>query len=220
MHNRREISSLNMLFRLKQIAPRYLLEVIPATRHEIITCNLRNSNNISLPSNRLSSFRNSFIPGTIRRWNRLPEAIKTTTCNRSFKQAVAQMYNVSKVPIYYMLGNKIDTILHTRLRIGLSTLNAHLFRIDSPQVDSPYCTCAQVPETVKHFFLVCPHHVIPRQELERQLKRLIVGYDRMSVDDKLALFLCGRNLGTAADLAVALALVVHKFIRNTNRFCI
>ena len=142
------------MFKIKQNAPRYLLEVIPATRHKIIARKLRNSSNISLPSNRLSSFKNSFIPGTIRRWNRLPEDIKTITCNRSFKQAVAQIHNLTKAPTYYILGNKIDNIFHTRLRLGMSTLNAHLFRIDSPQVDSPYCNCAPIPETVKHYFFL------------------------------------------------------------------
>ena len=205
-----------MLFKLKQIAPRYMLDVIPATRHEIISRNLRNSNNISLPSNRLSSFRNSFIPGTIRRWNRLPDDVKTMTCNRSFKQAVAQIYNLPKVPTFYILGNKIDNILHTRLRIGMSTLKAHLFSIDSPQVDSPNCICAPVPETVRHFFFSCPLHNIPREELEREIKMLIVSYEKLNVHAKLALLLCGHSLGTAAGLAVASA--VQKFIKHTNRF--
>ena len=74
---RRDISILNMLHKIKRSAPRYLLDVIPATRQHTTARTLRNSNNISLPPNRLSSFKNSFFPATIRRWNRIPEEVKT-----------------------------------------------------------------------------------------------------------------------------------------------
>ena len=61
LHMRREISSLHTLHRIRQNAPRYLLDIIPATRYKLTKRNLRNSNNISLPTNRLSSFKNSFF---------------------------------------------------------------------------------------------------------------------------------------------------------------
>ena len=178
--------------------------------------NLRNSNSISLPRNRLTSFKNSFFPATIRRWNKLPEEVRNETCNRYFRQAVGQIYALPKPPLYYSLGDKHNNTLHTRLRLGLSSLNAHLFTINSPQVDSPYCTCGPLAETAKHFFFLCPNFNHQRDELEKILTKIIVNYNNLTFKDKLTIVLCGRNLNTADGLAVATA--VQKYIRNTKRF--
>ena len=59
LHVRRDINTLNMLHKIKRHAPNYLLDIIPETRESITNRNLRNSKNISIPSNRLSSFKNS-----------------------------------------------------------------------------------------------------------------------------------------------------------------
>ena len=213
---RRNINALNTFHRIKQNAPQYLLDVIPATRHKITDRNLRNSANISLPPNRLSSFKNSFFPDTIRRWNIIPQEIRSIECIRSFKQAVAQLYELSKPPSYYSLGYKTDNILHTRLILGLSGLNAHLFKINVSHIDSPSCICKRVPESVKHYFLFCPRYVVQREELEGSIKNVVIGYAKLSVNEKLDILLHGRNLNKTAGLVVAAC--VQKFIRNTKRF--
>ena len=58
LSKRRDISTLIMMHRIKRNAPQYLLDLIPGTRHELTNRLLRNCNNISLPANRLSSFKN------------------------------------------------------------------------------------------------------------------------------------------------------------------
>ena len=98
----------------------------------------------------------------------------------------------------------------------MSTLKSHLFRINYPNVDSPHCSCASIPEKVQHFFFSCPCYSSLRKELEKQLENLIVDYHNLRVKDKLAIILHGRSLNNAAGLAVASS--VQKFIRNTKRF--
>ena len=78
-------------------------------------CVLKPCNNINLPSNRLSSFKNSFFPDTIRQWNRLQEEIKLIECTRTFKEAVARHLALTAPPLYYSFGHKTD-IFHSRLR--------------------------------------------------------------------------------------------------------
>ena len=158
----------------------------------------------------------AFFPATIRRWNRIPEEAKTVVCCRSFKQAIAQFFNLTKPPLYYSLGHKFDNILHTRLRLDLSGLHAHLFKINSHLVDTPNCSCEPIPETVKHYLFFCPRYVVQRKELESSLINYIKHYAKLTVNDKLAILVFGHNLNNATGLAVAAS--VQKYIRNTKRF--
>ena len=205
-----------MMHRIKRSAPQYLLDLIPGTRHELTNRLLRNYNNISLPSNRLSSFKNSFFPDTIRRWNRLEEEIKLIECNRTFKKAVARRFALTTPPLYYSFGHKTDNIFHTRLRLGLSSLNADLFKINAPDVESPCCKCKETPETVKHYFFFCPLYAPQRDELEKSLMNVLACYNELALTEKLAVLLHGCNLDKAAALAVAAC--VQRFIRETKRF--
>ena len=213
---RRELHSLNILYTIKRHAPQYLQDAIPYARHEVTTHQLRNANNITLPSHRLTSFKNSFILRTISHWNRLPEEVRTMSSTRSFKQAVARMYDLTKPPAYFSYGSKINNILHTRLRLGMSSLNVHLFQIHSSQTNTPNCSCKQTAETVKHFFFFCSHYTLPRVELEFTLHNLIANYSQLNTNHKLAIILHGYNLTNAAGLAVAVA--VQKYITKTKRF--
>ena len=144
---------------------------------------------------------------------RIPEEAKTVVCCRSFKQAIAQFFNLTKPPLYYSLGHKFDNILHTRLRLDLSGLHAHLFKINSHLVDTPNCSCEPIPETVKHYLFFCPRYVVQRKELESSLINYIKHYAKLTVNDKLAILVFGHNLNNATGLAVAAS--VQKYIRNT-----
>ena len=130
---------------------------------------------------------------------------------------MAKHYDRTKPSLYYSLGHKIDNVFHTRLRLGLSSLNAHLFKINASHIDSPYCSCDEIPETVKHYFFFCPQYSLERKELESSLMNVIAGYGTLTVNEKLAVLLLGRNLNKTAGLAVAAC--VQKFIRNSKRFC-
>ena len=87
----------------------------------------------------------------------------------------------------------------TRLRLDLSGLNAHLYKINSPQVDSPNCRCEPSPETVKHYFFFCPKYVVQRTELERSLINYIKDYVKLTVCvTVLTVWRCRWRLTTAA----------------------
>ena len=129
---------------------------------------------------------------------------------------MAQLYELSKPPSHYSLGYKTNNILHTLLRLGLSCLNAYLFKINVSHIVSPYCICKRVPESVKHYFLFCPRYVVQIEELEGSIKNVIIGYAKLPVNEKLAILLHGRSLNKTAGLVVAAC--VQNFIRNTKRF--
>ena len=63
-------------------------------------------------------------------------------------------------------------MLHNRLRLGLSTLNADLFRISSSKVSSPSCSCGYPSENFNHYVLHCPLYIAPRNILFASLASL------------------------------------------------
>ena len=73
------------------------------------------------------------------------------------------MYFYKGNPLYHH-GNGAGAINHSRLRMGLSALNAHRKRYnfihnnDCPQ-------CGQKPEDELHYFFKCPNYANPRLEL-------------------------------------------------------
>ena len=68
----------------------------------------------------------------------------------------------TKVPAHYHVGCRLGQILHARLRMNCSDLNALLFIRNL--VESPNCNCG-ITETVSHFLLDCPRHTTLRQQL-------------------------------------------------------
>ena len=148
--------------------------------------------------------------------NQVSEQTKSIRNAIEFKQTLEKMYGVAKPLFYYSLGTKGDNILHTRLRLGMSSLNSHLFQINSSLVDSPYCKCNSLTESVHHYFLSCPQYAQKREELEASLRHLINNYHTLNSKDKLTIILHGP--GKNSSLCVAVAASVQKYIRETKRF--
>ena len=70
--------------------PSYLTSLMTDTRRNTTGLQLRNAHLLSLPPIRLTSFRNSYIPATIRQWNLLPETLRNTLSRRDFSRQVWQ----------------------------------------------------------------------------------------------------------------------------------
>ncbi|XP_045136139.1 uncharacterized protein LOC123519049 [Portunus trituberculatus] len=76
-------------------------------------------------------------------------------------------HNSSLHPWVRQQSRALDVVL-TRLRLGHTTLNAHLHRLRlAPDPDYPWCR--SVPETIEHFLLQCPHFYSQRVLLRAQL---------------------------------------------------
>ena len=75
----------------------------------------------------------------------------------SFKSLINTKH--TNVPAHYYVGCRLGQILHARLRMNCSALNAHLFIRNL--VESPNCICG-ITETVVHFALDCLRHTTLR----------------------------------------------------------
>ncbi|MEW8545561.1 MAG: reverse transcriptase family protein [Candidatus Thiodiazotropha sp.] len=169
--------------------PTYLNDLIPPIVENANRYNLRNSNDICTLRCRTNLYYNSFLPSTIRAWNTLSIDIKEAPSVSSFKYRLNR--NIIQPPKYYNSGSRIGQILHTRLRLGCSSLNSDLYRKNI--VDSPSCSCGGF-ESAYHFFYICPKYTQLRNtcftdELQTlNTNQLLFGMPNATIEENKLLF--------------------------------
>lgn len=196
--------------------PSYVTELLTDTRHDTTGLRLRNETHLTIPPIRLTSFHRSYIPATIRQWNLLPSALRDITSRTGFARQVWLRFGVPEPPPLHSYGTKTGNTLHTRLRIGLSKLNAHLFRICHNNTPSPACICGYHSENTIHYILLCPLHNNHRLVLFNDIKTVIPEFDYLSAQNKLDALLLGKNVNKAQQ--VIIARLFQTFIAHTRRF--
>ena len=101
-------------------------------------------------------------------WNKLPLAIKQQDNLSKFKYEIKTYMNYkcnAYIPSKFNkpLCNKLARNL-LQMRLGLSTLNNHLFTYNIS--DNPLCpNCFDNVESTCHFFLECRHYAVQRATL-------------------------------------------------------
>ena len=111
---------------LHGIASNYLSDVGPPLVQETTTYNLKNSDFTANYPARTTLFLHPFFPSTIRALNDLSTNVKTARSVASFKQGIK--LNIKEPPKYYNVGTPKLQVLHARLRLECSSLNADLYR--------------------------------------------------------------------------------------------
>ena len=188
------------------LVPNYLLDLLPAHRHETMQYALRNNNRIEPPFARLETFKRSFIPFSIRLWNSTPEDVKNADSFNKFKSLISS--TSSKNPLYYY-GKRWSNIHHARLRLGCSGLNYDLFN-NLHVVTTPFCSCGiRVNETAYHYLMVCRKYITEREDMKNKIMPL--------TEFKFQTLLHGdNNLNYQDNCSIFDA--VHTFMCNTSRF--
>ena len=182
--------------------PSYLSTLVPRTVHQVSQRNLRTGQNLQVPRSRTVLYSNSFIPKTIRDWNALPNNLKNSPSLNLFKLELNR--DLPKIPKYYLSGDRKAQILHTRLRLGCSSLNSDLFNNHVSNTDR--CICGS-QETAKHFLLECPKYIDTRNTT---INSLNIAYD-------LDILLKGCPL-FSDEINEQIFLAVQNFITQSNRF--
>ena len=141
---------------INNIAPLYLSSLVPPIVQSISHYNLRNANDLKSVNSRTTQYFNSFLPSVIRDWNSLPCADRNVETINSFKRHLNQ--HRTTVPKYLYTGNRKLKILHTRLRLGCSSLNYDLFLKNI--VESPLCRCSDVEIPSTFSFVV--HYIVTK----------------------------------------------------------
>ena len=210
LKERRNRRKLQIFYNINnKIAPRFLCDLIPPTIQSTTVYPLRNGEDIILPFCRLSLTNESFIPSTIREWNKLDHSIRNLDTLSKFK-SVLKRKNNQNIPLYYSYGPRKLNIILTQLRCQASFLNHDLHRVNI--ITDSSCRCGNVRETRLHYFLECPQYVILRNQLFESLSWLP---NNIIID--INLLLCGNENLTERENELIFD-SVFEYIKKSKRF--
>ena len=205
LSERRKLHKLFLFYKMENgLAPDYLAELIQPHVRDKTSYSLRNADNLRQIHASSRSYYDSFLPSTIREWNKLPDDIKSTPSLLSFKHKLEK--DTSKTPKYYYCGDRISQILHTRLRTGCSALRYYLYSRNL--VPDALCFCGTV-ENNFHFLLECQRYNVMRRGMLQTVSRFT------DVSEMVLLF-GDSNLSDTNNELVFKA--VHRYIHQTKRF--
>ena len=163
-----------------------------------------------------ANFEKSFFPNTLKLWNNLPKNIQSKNLV-DFKYEIKQRI---KPPRYkhFAKGTKLGNSLLTKIRVGRSNLNQHLFTVGL--LDSPICLCHYKTESPEHYFLDCFLYSLERRVLFHQIEHFIPHFRRFNRKKKFDIILRGIDIDNLEILStnISLTKAVQKFIISTKRF--
>ena len=123
--------------------------------------------------------------------------------------------------MYYSAGKRRMNIFHTRLRLGSSTLNAHLHPMGLHPSSS--CGCGHQVESTQHFLLHCPQFANPRDKLCIGIRDIVAPGTNPNLlphldESKYTNILLFGSIDTSDEDNVEIFNVVQTFIDETTRF--
>ncbi len=159
LDDRRSMARRLMLYKMNHdLVPPYLSALLPPTVYSRVgNYVLRNAGDFTLVKTKKAQFYQSFLPKTIREWNNSVSAwrgLDFAPSVDSFKSGYRKLLHRSPNK-FFNIELENGNIQHSRLRMGLSHLRAHLFHYNL--IDNPDCQfCNIEPETTGHYVLRCP----------------------------------------------------------------
>ena len=210
LQSRRSFHRLSLMFTIvHNTAPVYLRNLLPAYRNDLTNYNLRNRRNLTAPQGRLEVTRNSFFPSTVSSWNNLPQQVRDLPSINAFKSN--HKNRLPKPNFLYNIGERLNQIIHARLRIGCSLLKFDLYHNLHVIPDST-CTCdLSCEETAYHFFFDCPLFTLQRIQLNHDMAPLEL--TNLSLETLLH-----GNPDFDMETNILVLKSIHLFFKSTERF--
>ncbi len=210
----------------KMLVPSYLCDLVPSTIGDRVGYVLRNAGKLDAPKTRLVPSYNSFLPKTIREWNALMsqgnvgspgQRLSTATSIDSFKAIYKREFFRTCNP-FFKIDHEGGNVHHTRLRLGLSHLRAHLFK--NNLISDPVCQfCNLEVETIEHYLLRCPTYTVHRVRYLMDLSTILEPpYVAGLNDEKIVNVLLYGDIDLEQVINEQLFIMAQTFIVNSKRF--
>ena len=129
-------------------APAYSYSLLsPPNRY----CNTRTYSKIRQIFCRIETFSNSFLPQTIKEWNKLDTSICQAPSYSLFRKALSDFIRPSTNSTFGT--NDVCVLkLSTCRRVGFSHLREHKFKHNFQDTLNSFCPCSLEAEGTNHFF--------------------------------------------------------------------
>ena len=186
------------------LAPGYLCDLLPPHVGDTSNYPLRNADNYTQVHASTAVYGSSFLPSTIREWNKLPIDHRNVETLSAFKTSLINR-NI-KIPKYFLYGNRLEQKMHTRLRTECSALNYYLYRRNL--IPSPNCVCGAI-ENNNHYLLTCPRY----NDIRDEMINTVLRYTNVTAETLLQ-----GNSNLSHNINQEIFKVVHKYIRQSKRF--
>ena len=170
-------------------SPTYLLNVIPVSSRSYFT---RYAENVPSFKVRHDFFKNSFFPSTAIEWNKIDKNIRKSESLNIFKKIILKFIRPSQNSVYNCHNPKGIKLL-TRLRVGLSHLREHKFKLSFQDTLNPICTCGEDIETTSHYLLHCPDHLEERKTLVNTISCIVPNIFYFNNDQLTEILLYGKG---------------------------
>ena len=139
----------------------------PRSRH----CNTRKYSKIRQIFCRTETFSNSFLPQTIKEWNKLDTSICQAPSYSAFRKALLDFIRPTANSTFGT--NDVSGLkLLTRVRVGFSHPREHRFKYNFQDTVNPLCPCSLEAEDTYHFFMGCQISLINEMSLLMTLIQL------------------------------------------------
>ena len=115
---------------------------------------------------RTKSFKNTFFPYCINKWNNLTVEIRNSKSVSALKKLIKSERKKGKS--IFSIYDPLNFKLLSRLKLQFSHPNEHKFRHGFGDTINAMCACRSEVETTEHFLLHC--HLYSPQRLELFLK--------------------------------------------------
>ena len=188
-------------------APSYLSDILPPSRGNLTSRMLRGSQNITGIRARTEQYKCSLFPKSIDDYNNLDISIRSLNTSQFAKKVKGSN---SKRPKWFDIGNRKLSIIHSKLRMECSSLNAHLFKLNI--IDNQLCSCGLCPENNFHFFFECRLYEVYRITMLNKLQALNLN---KRIDLNFVLF---GDINSSFTSNKNIVLIIQEFIEATKRF--
>ena len=137
-----------------RVTPDYLNDLIPGRVSDQSSYNLRNNHCIQTINCRTQRYSQSFLPSAINSWNSLPADFTNAESINQFKSMLSVKNNINHLDLN--LGSRFCQIIHCRLKLECSDLNADRYR--RYIYETSECSCGHHYEDATHYLFICPNY--------------------------------------------------------------
>ena len=170
-------------------APAYLYSLLsPPNR----LYNTRNYSKIRQTSCRTETFSNSFLPQTIKEWNKLDTSICQAPLYSVFRKTLLDFIQPTVNSTFYTKDVSGLKLL-TRLRASFSHPREHKFKHNFQDTLNPLCPCSLEAEDTYHFFMRCENFSNQRIVLFDDLNSINPEILKMSENEIVQVLLFGNK---------------------------